>query len=256
MPQAFFSHSSKDKTLVLKVAEHLNRSLIKTWVDQAQMPGGSSLPEKIASGIRQSKYFLAFISQDYIDSKWCMDELKQVYPLLVKNDVKIIPVLLTARDKLDLTKLVQKDFLENLLGGTIFVEFDSYREQEGLDKIANALWQNEFIRIDPVKIITAGGVELQEIKFTLQIKTLPSDFLQTWGFDIEDFVAMESDDPKPIRFGLPVLFSGISINWLITYLTIPLKNRRTIFIYNNFSKDYICVYALEDGSHRVGKVLK
>jgi hypothetical protein len=40
MPQAFLSHSTNDKQLVLKVRDYLDNSLVYTWIDQSNIPGG------------------------------------------------------------------------------------------------------------------------------------------------------------------------------------------------------------------------
>lgn len=257
MPQAFFSHSTKDKKIVLQAAEYLNHSLVKTWVDQSQLPVGASMAEMIASGIRRSRYFFAFVSQNYLDSDWCLDELRQVYSLFLKNQVRLIPVLLAPHNQLDLSKLSteRRDFLEAILRDTKYVEFDTHDPQKSVKAVADSLWQYEDIRIEPVRVLTLDGVGFQEIKFVLQKKELPSDFLQHWDVDMNDFIADSVTDPKPIRFGLPVALSGISINWLITFLSMPFKNRRTVFVYNHFTRDYVCVFTLKD-DHFVGKVLK
>lgn len=91
----------------------------------------------------------------------------------------------------------------------------------------------------------------------MQTKKLESDFLATWDFDIEAFLAQSEDnrDNKPITHNLPVAFNGAGPIWLYTSMVIPLKNRLSVFVYNRPDDEYICVYSLPKDD-MPGKVLK
>lgn len=258
MPQAFLSHSSKDKKTVLQVAEYLEKCLIKVWIDEENIPGGGQLMQLISTGISKSKYFFLFVSDHYLHSDWCLDELDQVYPYFQKDSVVIIPVLLVTRDRLDWNGVPDKrrTVVESILTRVKYIEFDAYNLGASLEKVAEALWEHEAIKFSPVKTIHVDGAALQEIKYTIIPKTLPTDFLRTWDVDISEFISQNDSDNKPIRQGLPVAFFGISVNWLITFFTIPFKNRRSVFFYNQLSNEYICAYAVMNDGNYPGKVLK
>lgn len=254
MPKAFLSHSSKDKKIVLEVLDYFEKSLIKTWLDEDEIPGGGKLTEEIIAGIKESRYFLPFISNNFIHSSWCMDEINIAYTSFQKEEKVIIPVLLTERDKLELNSLPEnkKNFIESLLLRTRYVEFDEHDLSKSIRRIADALWKNEKVKFEPIEIKKFNDVEIQLVSF--QIESLPSDFLKFWDFDINDFIMQKHGKQPIIKRNIPVAFNGKGPNWLFSFLTIPFKNINDVFLYNNVSGDYICVYSLK--GDLLGKVLK
>jgi len=257
MPQAFFSHNNKDKQLVLEVLDHLRQSLVATWIDQQNIPGGGSLIQQIIAGISKSQYFLAFLSNEYLNSDWCWDELEQAYTLHQKGKVKIIPILLVGRAQLDLNALAdaRRNFLESILTRLKYVEFDPQNMPKSLGSVAEALWQNEAIRFEPIRMIKVNGTELQVLEFKIPGSNLPVDFLRHWDLNIEDFIATSPNQQKPIKFDVPVALYGPGPNWLYAFLTLPFKNRNTVFVFNSRTSEYICVYSKSIGIE-LGMVLK
>lgn len=257
MPQAFLSHSTKDKQLVLKVRDHLENSLVYTWIDQSNIPGGGSLIQSIMQGIGKSKYFLAFLSNDYLQSNWCFDELEQAYGLHQDGKVTIIPILLESQDQLDLKSLSdpRRVFWETVFKRIKYVEFDRYNVAQSLDTVAEAFWHNELIRFEPVRMIKVNGTELQVVEFKIPGNNLPVDFLRHWDLKIEDFIATSTNEQKPIKFDMPVALYGPGPNWLYSFLTLPFKNRNTVFVFNSRTSEYICVYS-KSASIELGTVLK
>ncbi len=258
MPKVFLSHNSKDKTIVKKVGDHLNRCLIKVWLDESEMRGGSNISNEIAKGIHGSNYFIPFISNHYLQSNWCLEELDRVSPYSLEKKITILPVLLLRISKLDFSGLPEdrKILIENLLKRTKYLEIDKYNINPGIETIADSIGKNEAISFDPIEEKTIDNIKLQIIKFHLNVKNLPTSFLQTWDFDIEEFLADDNENPdnKPILHNLPVGFNGPAPNWLITAMTIPLKNRRTVFLYNSRTSEYICAYSPDKSI--IGEVLK
>ncbi len=257
MPQAFLSHSSKDKRIVHKVLDALKKSLVKAWIYDREIAGGEGLLEAVTAGLSQSQYCVAFLSTNYLTSSWCMDELQWAYSLYQNGKLRLLPVLLDEREQLRLENLPapRQAFVDLLLRQIKYVAFDRYDEDKSIAAILKEFWANEFVQFEPIKIETIDGVTVQLIKYGLNAKSLPSNFLQEWQFDIEEFIATDKTDGKPIQLDLPVAFSGVAINWLITYLTIPFKNRRTVFVYNQNTQDYVCVFSLPHDK-MLGKTLK
>lgn len=257
MPQAFLSHSTKDKQLVLKVRDHLDNSLVYTWIDQRNIPGGGSLIQQIMQGISKSQYFLAFLSNDYLQSNWCFDELEQAYALHQDGKVTIIPILLESQDQLDLKSLAdtRRAFWEAVFKRIKYVEFDRHNVAQSLNNVAEAFWRNELIRFEPIRTIKVNGTELQVVEFKIPGSNLPVDFLRHWDLKIEDFLATSPHEHKPIKFEVPVALYGPGPNWLYAFLTLPFKNRNTVFVFNSRTSEYICVYSKTAGIE-LGMVLK
>ena len=63
------------------------KSFIKAWLDKDEIPGGQSLVEIISSGIHGCSHFILFISNHYLESSWCYEELSQVYPYFREEKV-------------------------------------------------------------------------------------------------------------------------------------------------------------------------
>ncbi len=258
MPQAFLSHSSKDSRIVKKVGDFLSKSLMKVWLDIDELSAGASLSHKILSGIKESDYFVVFISNYFLESDWCNNEIRSVYSRFVENKVKIISVLLQPESELDFSLSKESSYIfEDLLKRTIYVEIDEYDPDPGIKAVVDSIWKQESIRFEPIRVKNIDGQEIQLIKFKLQTRKLESDFLKTWRFDIESFLAQseENRDNKPIVDNLPVAFNGAGPIWLFTSMAVPLKNRLSIFIYNIPDDEYICTYSLPK-DNMLGKVLK
>jgi len=256
MPQAFLNHKEEDKTLVLELFEHFQRSFIECWIDKQDIPVGSELAGEIFRGIGQSSYFLPFISNYYLTSSWCLEELKAAYSNYQKKQIKILPILLEPMNKLDLENLDPNDksFLENFLQRYKYIEFDLYNKEKSIKAVADAIWQSEPIAFEPIKTEIVDGFKLQVIRFNIKIPSLPDDFFASWQLDVEKFHEQGSGKNKIIKSDLPVAFNGKAPNWFFCYLSIPFKNLNDVFIFNSTTKGYICAYSKRN--EHLGKVLK
>lgn len=75
MPQpfdydVFLSHSSKDKTVVLELAERLRRDGLRVWFDEWIIKSGDSIPLAIQHGIEKSRTLVMCMSSDFFASEW------------------------------------------------------------------------------------------------------------------------------------------------------------------------------------------
>ena len=258
MPRVFLSHNKKDKTIVKKVGGYLSRCLLKVWLDESEMPGGAHLSSEITKGIHGSNYFLPFISKNYFKSDWCFTELRKASNYAVENKIKILPVLLEPMELLKLDDLPsdKRVIYSDLFKDLKYLEIDKYNQELGIKRIAESVWQSEPVRFKYIEEKTIDQVTLQIISFDID-NDLPTTLLQTWDFSIMDFLAQDEEnrDNKPIKFNLPVAFYGRSPNWLTASMTVPLFNKRSIFIYNSPANEYICAYSISK-DNMPGKVLK
>jgi hypothetical protein len=252
MPRVFLSHKSEDKRIVLKIQQYLYQNFIESWVDKQDLPGGAPLWETINSGIHQVKYFMLVLSKNFSKSDWGKEEFSVAYTRKIKGQLKIIPVFLVDENKPDLSAFSQE--IQTLLENVKYVEFDLYNQEAGCQAIVDAIWAHESVKFYPLEMIEIQAQKLQLIRFQTATKDLPTSFLQTWDFQIDKFIADHDNDGKLIKPGFPVAFSGAAPNWLITYLTIPFKNLRDVFLFNKASEDYICVHSRKNDM--IGKVLK
>ena len=73
-PFAFISYSHKDPDLVLPIVSQMQADGFRVWYDEGIKPG-TDWDEFIASRINKSSYFIAFLSENYLNSSNCKDEM-------------------------------------------------------------------------------------------------------------------------------------------------------------------------------------
>ncbi|MBQ8260998.1 MAG: TIR domain-containing protein [Lachnospiraceae bacterium] len=73
-PYIFISYSHRDSDKVIKIVERLQSEGYNVWYDEGIDPG-TEWDENIAKHVSACSYFIAFISNGYIGSKNCKDEL-------------------------------------------------------------------------------------------------------------------------------------------------------------------------------------
>ncbi|MBQ7086511.1 MAG: toll/interleukin-1 receptor domain-containing protein [Clostridia bacterium] len=73
-PYIFISYSHKDSLRVLPVIERMQKDGYRVWYDNGISPG-SEWDENIASHVKECSFFIAFMSDNYLASDNCKDEL-------------------------------------------------------------------------------------------------------------------------------------------------------------------------------------
>ena len=73
-PYIFISYSHRDSDTIYEIIEKLNDCGYNVWYDGGISPG-SEWDQNIASHVKGCTYFIAFVSQAYISSENCKDEL-------------------------------------------------------------------------------------------------------------------------------------------------------------------------------------
>lgn len=74
-PHIFLSHSAKDKSFVRELAEQLNLLGIDAWFDEWDLQVGDSLYTAISQALETSRFVAIIISQNFLESKWAIDEM-------------------------------------------------------------------------------------------------------------------------------------------------------------------------------------
>src|SRR5215208_5380889 len=70
----FFSHSTKDKSVVRELAERLKADGLRVWFDDWEIQPGDMIPRKIIEGLDQSRVLVLCMSASFFDSEWGMLE--------------------------------------------------------------------------------------------------------------------------------------------------------------------------------------
>lgn len=98
--KAFLSHSSKDKSLVIKVHEALEPRA--TWLDRAEIEWGDVFLEKITQGIQQASDFVLFWSAEAAASGWVRHELNMAFILMMREKALRLRIILLDKTPLPL----------------------------------------------------------------------------------------------------------------------------------------------------------
>jgi len=89
----FISHASEDKE---SFADELNKELtersVKVWYDTISITWGDSLRAKIDGGLKNSKYGIVILSNDYIKKGWTQYELDGLFNVEMNHGKIILPI--------------------------------------------------------------------------------------------------------------------------------------------------------------------
>jgi len=76
-PDLFLSHSSRDKSIVRRLAEDLSFLEVDAWLDEWELQTGDSLHDVITAVMKKAGHIAVVLGDNYADSRWARDELKQ-----------------------------------------------------------------------------------------------------------------------------------------------------------------------------------
>jgi len=132
-PKVFIIHASEDKErFVVDFATKLRSNGVDAWVDQWEIHVGDNLIDKIfEQGISEADFFIIVISHHSIQKPWVQEELNAAAIKRIKNDTKIIPVIID-RD------VVVPEVLKNTVWERI-EDLNSY--EESLKKILSSIYR-------------------------------------------------------------------------------------------------------------------
>lgn len=99
---AFISYSHADEAALARLHKHLTMlqrdALLNAWTDHAIL-AGTRLDGSIRETLEGSRLFLALVSPDYLDSRYCYDvEFKRALELEAQGKLRIVPIILQPCD--------------------------------------------------------------------------------------------------------------------------------------------------------------
>ncbi|KAL0806517.1 hypothetical protein Bca101_099009 [Brassica carinata] len=75
---------------------HLHKELVNRGIvafkDDKRIEMGDSISEEISRAIRESRFALVVLSNNYSSSRWCLEELLMIMDLHFKKEMKVVPV--------------------------------------------------------------------------------------------------------------------------------------------------------------------
>ncbi len=143
----FASYAHADGETVYPILEKLLERGYRLWYDKAIKPQ-SYYGEVIADRINESRYFIAFITEHYVNSDYCKQEIKYAEKL----KIKILPIFLE--------EVTLPPWLDFILGNTQAVIKGNYpTEKSFFDAIYSSENINDFLVDDPKKLLS----EIEEV---------------------------------------------------------------------------------------------
>jgi hypothetical protein len=73
--KVFVSHPSSENSIIHQIFDHLPSDTVEPWFDDQKIPFGSSIEEKVFGSIEEAEYFISFINEEAMKSKWVQTEL-------------------------------------------------------------------------------------------------------------------------------------------------------------------------------------
>jgi TIR domain len=255
--EVFISHKSEDKQEAIRIKHYLQRCFINVWLDKDELKGGDALSSAFIKGVK-GKTTVALITENYVDSDWCRNEFEMAYTGQVTKKGSIIPVILGTGDTASAVKIKAEkagfDELVSLMEGHKYLLYNIYKPEHSCQEISEAVQKNNPIRFKALKPITVQGQEMQFIDFEMD-KATPLEVFQTWQVDLMDFMDFHNDGSKPIKKEIPIAFFGKGACWFYAFLSTPFANKNEVFVYNEPTNKYLCVYARPAKKEMMGLVL-
>jgi hypothetical protein len=94
MPKVFLSHSSRDKTSVIRLAKDLQKRGVEVWLDEWNIRVGESISHSVESGINESDFLVVWLSRSAIESGWVDREWRtKVLDEISDKRTSVLPIL-------------------------------------------------------------------------------------------------------------------------------------------------------------------
>jgi len=173
MTDVFLSYDRKDSDVKNTLKTFLNHFAITTWSDTADIKTGSDFKEEIEDAIIEADNFVYLISNESVNSEYCLIELeialkhnKRIIPLLIQEtELEKIPEAIQNIQFLDFTNL--EKYEEVLADSQDEVEKDvqSRKEKSPFDKATDELLKvlhTERQYFEQHKVILSQAVKWKE----------------------------------------------------------------------------------------------
>ena len=255
MSKVFISHKWEEKNFAKSLQSYLESCLLSTWLDERDLHSGN-LTNEVLNAIDTSECLVAMISERYLDSKICLLEFERAFQKKISGNYRI--VITTLGDRRMLIEKAKNKCLNqiaHLLENDICIPFNQYDLTVSNAAITKAIVAHYPIYFTPIKRQSVAGQDLQIIE--INALNVPTDVFKNLNLEIEDFISLSDDDAKPIKRGIPVALFGRTAAWIYAHIAMSFYNKRDVFIYNNTTDDFICIYSLTANKDKyTGLVLK
>ena len=200
-PKVFISYSRRDSEFVSKAAGDLAKAGIDCWMDVTTIEAGDRLKNAIfGTGIPRCNLFFAYVTRNYLESRWCMKELEEA---LHVSRVMVTPFA-DSRQTMEEIPMNLRDevhcgiFNDDTYSNTV-LELCG-KAWSSLQSIQRLVSSEDHILAGPAIFDTGGFTRLELIERTTSEMILAGPNLRSWLSDPETRAALvEAVKKKPIR---------------------------------------------------------
>lgn len=149
MFDVFISYSSADAAFVQDLVGRMERKGVSLWFDRAEIKPGDYIRERINKGISASRYLLAVLSPNSLNSRWVQQEIDAaMIRELHERNVQLIPLLIGA---------IEPDDLPPDLRGKNYLDFrEKSKELPELERLIGLLNPEKKRRQEFLQYVRAG----------------------------------------------------------------------------------------------------
>lgn len=109
-PRIFVSYSRRNKEAVGRIRTDLFSADVDCWIDVADILAGERINPAVAAAIAGSDLFFSYVTPEYLESRWCMQELRYA---ISDPRVEVAPYV----DSMATLELIPHDLLNEVAFG-------------------------------------------------------------------------------------------------------------------------------------------
>ena len=87
-----FRGAETRKTFTDHLYTALNQKSIYTFRDDEQLERGTFINEELSKAIKESRFAIVILSNDYASSRWCLTELAEIVECMEMKKLTVLPV--------------------------------------------------------------------------------------------------------------------------------------------------------------------
>ncbi len=143
--KVFISHSTRDRGLVISLANLFSKFGVETFVAEWYLTPGASLDKKVLEQIEKSDCVVALLTRNGMRSNWVQQEIGYAK----KSKIPIIPLVEKGIDQKNLAALEGKEY----------IEYDPHQYEQALIKTSSYVKSLKLKKEEQTKtLLIAGGI--------------------------------------------------------------------------------------------------
>lgn len=143
--KVFISHSTRDRGLVISLANLISKFEVEVFVADWYLTPGEPLDKKVFGKIEKSDCVVVLLTRNGVRSNWVQQEIGYA----LKCNIPLIPLVEKGIDSRDLASLQGKEY----------IEYDPYQYQQALIKTSSYVKSLKLKKEEQTKtLLVAGGI--------------------------------------------------------------------------------------------------